>query len=387
VIGVVALVVLVVAACAVLSRFSIVGSTGVNPPEPGSDDRAGGPASWPEVDPVTGWPLPGEPSRFGELPPPPPTGPASGTSQVPTPWPAPPADRHERGDRQGRPAFGAIVAATVAVRFGRDIVERMAWSRYGGLGLLAVAAGAVGLMVGWRLVMRARVRAQGGVEFTREFVSRQIAASGLGGPAFDEDGTLVNASILVVNQRPKILEAKTDYEVFGSNGAPIGAIRQIGQSRAKLAVRLITRFDQFFTHHFELRDLEGRPVLRVTRPRKIFLTKLHVFTGDDRYLGTIKQQNVFWKIRFGIAAAGGATIAHLRAENLRAWDFTIYDTLERPVATVLKSWEGWARTAFTRADHYVVRIHVRLPEPLNQLVLAAALATDLALKQDARGIM
>jgi uncharacterized protein YxjI len=352
VIGVVVLVVAVVAAFAVLARFSIVGPTGLHPPEP-------------------------------ELPPPPPNAPTPGMPDT-SPW-----QEGQVGPaaRKGRPAFGVIVAFAVVARFGREIVEELAWSRYGAIGVVAVAAAVIAVMVGWRLVMRARTRARGGIEFTPEVVSRQIADSGLGGPAFAEDGTLVGASILVVNQRPKILEANTDYEVFGSAGMPIGAIRQIGQSRAKLAARVLTGFDQYFTHHFEIRDLEGRPVLRVTRPRKIFLTKLHVFTGDDRYLGTIKQQNVFWKIHFGIAAAGGATIGQLRAENVRAWDFTVYDTLDRPMATVVKTWEGWARTAFTRADHYVVRIHVRLPEPLHQLVLTAALAADLALKQDARGIL
>jgi hypothetical protein len=53
---------------------------------------------------------------------------------------------------------------------------------------------------------------------------------------------------------------------------------------------------------------------------------------------------------------------------------------------VVKSWEGWGRTAFTRADHYVVRVHEPLVEPMRRLTIAAALAADLALKQDARGL-
>ncbi len=57
------------------------------------------------------------------------------------------------------------------------------------------------------------------------------------------------------------------------------------------------------------------------------------------------------------------------------------------MATVVKSWEGWGRTAFTRADRYAVRVHEPLHDPLRQLTLATALAADLALKQDARGIL
>lgn len=273
------------------------------------------------------------------------------------------------------------------MRIVREVGERVAWNRYGPIGLFGVAVAVLALIVVWRMVMRARVRARGGVEFTPELVARQVADSGLGGPAFDEDGTLLGASLLVVNQRPKVLEVNTEYEVFGSDGTQIGAIRQIGQSRTRRAARIFTPFDQYFTHHFELRDLEGRPVLRLTRPRKVFLTRLNVFAGDNSYLGTIKQQNILWKIRFGITASGGVPIGQLRADNLRAWDFSVYDTLDRCMANVVKSWEGWGRTAFTRADHYVVRIHVRLDQPMRGLVLAAALATDLALKQDARGVM
>jgi hypothetical protein len=45
-----------------------------------------------------------------------------------------------------------------------------------------------------------------------------------------------------------------------------------------------------------------------------------------------------------------------------------------------------AKTVFTTADNYVVQIHRPLEEPLRSLVIAAGLAVDTALKQDARGI-
>ncbi|MGH9111922.1 MAG: phospholipid scramblase-related protein [Acidimicrobiales bacterium] len=289
--------------------------------------------------------------------------------------------------RKGRPAFGLLVVVTGSLRFGREIIERVAFSRFGFVGMVAVVATVVLLILLWRAGMRRRVRSRGGLEFTPELVAKQIADSGIGPPAFAEDGTLLGASVLVVNQRSKILEVNTEYEVFGSSGRPLGAIRQIGQSRRKSVARIVTPFDQYFTHHFEILGTDGRPLLRLTRPRKIFLTKVHVFDGDDRFVGTIRQQNVFWKIRFELRDGDGGVVGHLRAENLRAWDFNVYDRYERVVATVVKSWEGWARTAFTRADRYAVRIHEPLHDPLRQLTIATALAADLALKQDARGIL
>lgn len=288
--------------------------------------------------------------------------------------------------RRGRPAFGAVIGFAILLRGGREVVERVAFSRYGFAGVVVAGAAVIGLMVLWRADQRRRARTRGGTEFTPEAVARQLADSGVGPPAFAEDGTLLGASLLVVNQRAKVLEVNTEYDVFGSAAQPIGAIRQIGQSRGKHVARVLTFLDQYFTHHFEVLDTDGRPVLRLTRPRKIFLSKMHVFDGDDRYVGTIRQENVFWKIRFQLLDAAGNVVGGMRAENVRAWDFQIHDAYGHEIATVIKSWEGWARTALTRADRYVVRIHEALPYPLRHLALATALTADVALKQDARGI-
>lgn len=144
--------------------------------------------------------------------------------------------------RKGRPAFGLLVVVTGVLRFGREILERVAFSRFGFVGVVAVVAAVILLMLLWRAGVRRRVRARGGVELTPELAAKQIADSGMGPPAFAEDGTLLGASVLVVNQRSKILEVNTEYEVFGSSGRPLGAIRQIGQSRRKSLARIVTPF-------------------------------------------------------------------------------------------------------------------------------------------------
>jgi hypothetical protein len=277
------------------------------------------------------------------------------------------------------------VVAAIVFRLGRQLADNVAVDHWGILGALGVAALGIAVILGWRAFERRRVRSRGGMEFTPELVRKQIADSEMWPPAFDENGTILGASLLAVNQNAKVLEVVTTYDVFGSDGNRIGAIREIGQSRAKKVARVLTSFDQYFTHHFDVLDTTDRPVLRMTRPAKVFRSKVHVFYGDNRYIGTIKQENVFWKIRFGLYDAHGRVVGFLRAENLRAWDFKVYDLHQRTIATLVKTWEGWARTAFTRADRYVVRVHEPLPYPLRELTLAAALAVDVALKQDARG--
>lgn len=295
-------------------------------------------------------------------------------------------ERRSRPPRRGRPAFALVVAAAGGMRIAREVLQRLALSRYGLIGLIAVGAAGLALMLVWRADQRRRIRRRGGAEFTPEVVARQIADSAVGAPAFPEDGTLLGASILVVNQRAKLLEVNTEYEVFGTGGATVGSIRQIGQSSIKRVVRVLTVLDQYFTHHFEILSADGQVLLRLTRPRKVFRSTVHVFDATNHFLGTIRQENVFWKIRFQMLDRTGQVVGGMRAENLRAWDFHVHDAAGHQLATVVKSWEGWARTAFTRADRYVVRIHRALPSPLRELTLATALTADVALKQDARGL-
>ena len=76
----------------------------------------------------------------------------------------------------------------------------------------------------------------------------------------------------------------------------------------------------------------------------------------------------------------------IKAENWRAWNFRIEDHTGQEVARITKTFEGIAKTLFTTADNYVVQIHGQIPQPLNSLVVAAALSVDTALKQDSRGL-
>ena len=76
----------------------------------------------------------------------------------------------------------------------------------------------------------------------------------------------------------------------------------------------------------------------------------------------------------------------IKAENWRAWNFSIVDPTDREVGRITKTWEGLARTMFTTADHYMLDIEPSLQGTLRSLALASAAGIDLALKQDSRGL-
>ncbi len=191
--------------------------------------------------------------------------------------------------------------------------------------------------------------------------------------------------VLVVNQKAKIIEVNNEYAVYDQHGRQLGAVRQVGQSTAKKVIRVLTSADQYMTHKLQVVDNNGHVLLALTRPAKLVKSRVIVQNGQGTEIGAIVQQNAIGKIRFNLEA-GGETVGAMNAENWRAWNFTILDAGGTEVARITKTFEGLAKTMFTTADNYVVKIHRPLEEPLRSLVVASALAVDTALKQDGRGL-
>lgn len=216
-------------------------------------------------------------------------------------------------------------------------------------------------------------------------VQRQVQMqAGVAGGAFAGGGTLFTEPILVVNQKAKIIEINNEYAIFDQSGRQLGGVRQVGQSTAKKALRVLTSMDQYMTHKLQIVDAHGNVALAITRPAKVMKSKLIVTNGAGAEIGTIVQENVIGKIHFGLMV-GGQRIGSINAENWRAWNFSIQDHNNQEIARITKTWEGMVKTMFTSADNYVVQFHYQLPDPLLSLVVASAVSVDTALKQDQRG--
>ncbi|MFI6034553.1 phospholipid scramblase-related protein [Streptomyces sp. NPDC051315] len=216
-------------------------------------------------------------------------------------------------------------------------------------------------------------------------VQRQVQQQAGVAPGGPGGGSLFSEPVLVVNQKAKLIELTNEYKVMDQQGNQLGSVVQVGQSALRKVLRFVASIDQFLTHRLEIRDAYGQPVLLLTRPRKIFKSRVIVTRPDGQPVGEIVQQNVFGKINFAINA-NGQQVGAIKAENWRAWNFAIVDHADNEVARITKTWEGLAKTLFTTADNYVLQIHYQLPEPLLSLVVATALTVDTALKQDSRGL-
>jgi uncharacterized protein YxjI len=223
---------------------------------------------------------------------------------------------------------------------------------------------------------------------TPDKIQAQVQGDGLGGASVAQagtgGGTLFSEPVLVVNQKAKVFEVTNQYAVFDGAGRQIASVNQVGQSAAKKVLRVVSNLDQFMTHKLEIRDNAGQLWMSVTRPRKVFKSTVVVENPQGQEVGRIVQENMIGKIHFGLEA-GGQTLGSIRAENWRAWNFSIQDNAGTEVARITKTFEGVLKTMFTTADNYVLQIHYELPQPLLSLVVASALSVDTALKQDSRG--
>ena len=190
---------------------------------------------------------------------------------------------------------------------------------------------------------------------------------------------------IVINQKAKLIELTNEYRIRDENGNEIGIIRQEGQSALKKVARFVSSLDQFMTHRLAAYDVSGAKVLELVRPRKIIKSSVEVYDGPGVQVGTIRQENVFGKIRFGLHDAAGHKVGEIRAENWRAWNFAIVDERGAEVGRITKTWEGLAKTLFTTADDYLLEINPALGGPLRLLAFASAVGVDTALKQDSRG--
>ena len=196
---------------------------------------------------------------------------------------------------------------------------------------------------------------------------------------------LVDRDVLVISQKPKLIEMTNEYTISDPDGTTIGTIRQEGQSKAKKLVRLIGDIDQFLTHRLVVYDVDGTSVMQMVRPRKILKSTLQILGADGSERGRIVQRNVVGKKYFALQNDAGDDLGRIDAENWRSWNFAIEDAQGIEVGRITKNWAGVLKEVFTTADHYLLEVTGSPSPDLRFLMVGAAAGIDTALKQDDTG--
>lgn len=250
-------------------------------------------------------------------------------------------------------------------------------------------------------------------------------------------GTLFTEQVLVVNQKAKLLGSTVCYAVYNQNGQQLGAIQELRRNLStKWTDSLRLRTESNRVHRYQIVDMNDRVLLAMTRPEMgwfEFRAKLVVEGPEGAPIGQIAQESIglggsiasaahagitsasaiaqvglggftgvvagaalggvqgrltsavegldkVGHARFGLEA-GGQRLGSVHAESVKEWNFNVQDPAGTEIARITKTWAGWVKERFTKADHYVVQMHRPLEEPLRSLVIAAALAIDVELKQ------
>ena len=190
---------------------------------------------------------------------------------------------------------------------------------------------------------------------------------------------LLSQSAFVIEQRKKFIETDTTYDIFDTEGCAIGTVRQVAQSAARKAFRLVSKMDEYLGHEFEVTDANGAVQMRLERPAKFLKSRLVVTEPDGAEIGEIAQLNNIGKVRFGLTSRG-TPVGELRSKNIRDRTFDILDASEKRVGSISKRFEGLSGFVKTE-DKYAVTIGDGTDGSLRRLALAGGIGVDLALFQ------
>lgn len=266
-------------------------------------------------------------------------------------------------------------------------------------------------------------------------IGRQVRRAGAD-EVVSGGGTLYTEPVLVINQKVKMFGSNPGYAVYAPSGQQLGKVQVVRRSLTTVASdKFRGRNEETRTYRLQIVDMNDRILIGMTRPAEWFTSKskmivegpdgtkigtisqeTHGLVGglatvahaglssvstlarvglggamglvagtalsgvDDRVKSAVKGLDEVGHARFGLEA-GGRRLGSIHAESIERWNFRIQDAGGTEVARITKTWGGWAKERFTKADNYVLQMHRQLEEPLHSLVIAAALALDLALKQ------
>jgi uncharacterized protein YxjI len=210
------------------------------------------------------------------------------------------------------------------------------------------------------------------------------------GMAAREADTIFTAPVLIVGQKTKLIEVSNEYTILDQQGESIADVRQVGHGLAKKTLRFLgTPADRLLTFKLRVSDRDGNVLLMLTRPANLMKSRLVAHDGDGDELGQILQENGLGRKSFSLHADGeelGKVVG-----NWTSQEFVVQDRHGTDIAHLSNTLDGLTMLdllsegiydTFSSADSYAVEILQPIDQPLRSLVVAAALAIDIALHQD-----
>ena len=188
---------------------------------------------------------------------------------------------------------------------------------------------------------------------------------------------LFNRDLFFVKERVGFLKMANAYDLFDENGGKIGEAKEDvgGIFRKLLHIAGFTRFSLDFF------DATGARVMGIRRPFAFFMPKFAVEDHDGTPLGTYQKKLTLLKPEFKLFDPSGTLFASLKGD-WKGWNFSLVDNAGIELAKITKKWAGLGKELFTSADNYIISLsQPDVPLPLKQVILAAGIGIDMALKE------
>ena len=198
-------------------------------------------------------------------------------------------------------------------------------------------------------------------------IQKQVQKLGFADATGNPDLAILNESVLVINQKGKLVELRAEYAIYNQNGLQLAAVR---------GKRMSSRI--------QVVDMNGRPLLDLRREASLLSAKVIISGANGVKIGRIVPSLSWNKIDrdFKLEGADNELIGAVFAEDRqRHREFNVQDANSTVVAHISKTRAGLAKELFTKGDNYVVNIPGPLSDPLRSLSIAAALIIDTAFHQ------
>lgn len=134
---------------------------------------------------------------------------------------------------------------------------------------------------------------------------------------------------------------------------------------------------------FTIRVLEadGRQVLSLKRPFKIYFHKMDIFDAEGAMLGTVQKRFAFMRRIYSVLDAAGEEVFQLLGPFLHPWTFQIRVDA-REVGKITKKWSGLLKEAFTDADNFGITFPPDLDVRAKALLVGAVFLIDFVHFED-----
>jgi len=188
-------------------------------------------------------------------------------------------------------------------------------------------------------------------------------------------------NLFLVKEHVGLFKAANNFDIYDPESQQV--VLECREEQLGFFTKLLrfTDYKRYTPFDIEIREPNGRTLVRISRGVSFFLSKVQVHDGSGQLLGGFKQKLFSIGGSFDVLDKNDQPLCRLKGK-WTGWDFRFLRETQE-LAHVSKKWAGLGKELFTSADNYVLEISDSIPAgaPVRSLILAAVMCIDMVLKE------